>query len=149
VTTTFENGVISHTHLVTYPSVWLAPPPSLRICLIGYDSSIFEQLSQHCQHACANQNIAFYMLDRFDLNMDQSRLDWLLINESHCDAVISSANTWQSAAITASLNCKLRFWQLDDHSIISSLARNESHIVSDITHAIDQIVALRQRRTSQ
>jgi hypothetical protein len=83
---TFENDNVTYVHLVSWPSVWLPPPGTIKVAALGWTQSQIEQLAGIIQTNLNWQSVALYWVPDFDIN-NKEQIDWLRVND-HVSAIV-------------------------------------------------------------
>lgn len=107
---TFDNAQLSHTHLVTYPSLWLPPHHALRCMLINFDQLMVDELVSDIHAQDNPPSIVLYHVPQHEDITHADVLNWILINSSHSHMAIVNARTLQHVAVAGQLATPQQYW---------------------------------------
>lgn len=131
---TFDNATQALTHVISYPSVWLPPPLTQKILLLGFTSHDVDQLLQQIQQGWQPHDVAFYHVAEPDYQ-DMDQLHWIQTMQHVCDVVISQAVNSHVMAITFSLN-KPRIWIKSQSELAQLMCVAETQFANSAYEAV-------------
>ena len=132
---TFENGVFTHVHTVSWPSCWLPPSHCVKVLLMGMHTDQIDQLVHTAHQRHPHLSWCFYFVDSLSpLTEDQQH--WLMINSAHVAAVCSSL---QPTDVITALCC--------DHACTCFVENSGSTPAAPLVFAGHAIVELSQLLT--
>ena len=118
---TFDNGQMTLIHLVSFPSLWLPPPKTIKALIVGLEQQAMEELVAHCQNDFADYSFAFYYLSSMDLSQTDM-IDWLIINQNHMDGSFIQVSDWSTLSLALSGKGLVRIGQEQASAEIQKLA---------------------------
>ena len=121
----FDNSEINYIHLVSYPSVWLPPPKTIKLLMIGCDQKSLDSLVVFLQENHNTVNFAIYTLESVDYD-NQEHVDWLLINQSHCDGTWVKVTGYNSLSLAAILATK-KLISIENAAACPTIAKLADH----------------------
>lgn len=145
----FENSEINYIHLVSYPSVWLPPPKTIKLLIIGYDQKSLDSLVIFLQENHNTINFAIYTLDSVDYD-NQEHIDWLLINQSHCDGTWIRVTDYQSLCFAATVARKKQQISIENNATCPTIAKliDNANLSDQLAHEfVESILSFKRKNT--
>ena len=118
----FDNSEINYIHLVSYPSIWLPPPKTTKLLVIGCDQKSIDSLVVFLQENHNTNNFAIYTMDVVDWD-NPEHVDWLLINQSHCDGTWIKVTDYQSLCFAATLSATRQQISVENNVTCATIAK--------------------------
>ena len=140
----FDNSEINYIHLVSYPSVWLPPPKTTKLLMIGCDQKSLDSLVVYLQENHNTVNFAIYTLESVDYD-NQEHVDWLLINQSHCDGTWVKVTGYNSLSLAATIASN-HLVSIENAAACPTIAKLADHskLSNQLTHEFAESVSVKK-----
>jgi hypothetical protein len=133
MTEQFEGDIHTLTHLVTYPSVWVPPPNTLRVLVLNSQDNHVQELANSSQVIQSKKNWAFYYVPAMNWQ-NEEHVDWILTYLPHMEAIVTVCTSPVDLGLGASLGEISLFWLPEPNALVEKVAHftdEHLHVTTD------------------